>query len=477
MSLLTFLQGIGGVGVRHLFTLNNEGTVVGDDYGNSVDPTNIDNTPGGRWSFETDPVCIGFTHCLRTVSSTAENTQGAELDNRNDINASNGAGNDTSTYDWNNGTKQVFFWGKQKEIWNVTCMFEQGGGVNNLAVMGGARVTWQAADSGQPFLIVGAKTLAIKDRGILHWGGWEHHSQTIQTDNRIWYTENGIVQGYNSDGGTAAFPNHSGDPSIGNSDDSLQTFNSDTLASQTVAQDSNLWGMVNNPPVVNLNEGDIHPESRELFERTVIAENVITGTRAQQQAALDLLTGTVFQDVNCAIEIRQATDEAGDYTLTLNNVQFVQNLNLRDIAVMWTSPNTLTLINSGGSNAVEVSTPPERELIFEDAGSIIVGGGTIVLAATRTVTINFTFAGALPANWEWRLYETSAIPGTIGTVEFAGVENETNVQVTYQYLYTSDTNASLQVIADLYQEGIDESIVLGDADQTINITLRPDTNI
>jgi len=379
MSLLSFLQGIGGVGVRHLFTLNNEGLVVGDDLGNSANPTNI---TGGTYSFVNSPVCLGFTHSARSTTSTSESVDGTLFANRNDINA-NGGG----TYDWATGSKHIFFWARELFLYNVTCMYEQGGSVNNLAFMGGARSTWQAADSGQPFLIVPAKTLTQVNRSYLHYGGWEYRTFYGGADNRIWYSKNGVIQGYFSDGGTASFPAHTGDIVIGNSSDSLRTFNGNTLTSETVAKESNLLGMVNNPAPVNLNEGDIHPDSRELFERTVIAENVIIGTLAQQQAALDALDGTVFQDVNCAIEIRQATDQAGDYTLTLNNIQFVQNPNLRDIAIMWTSPNTLTLINSGTSNAEEVSTPPERELIFNDAGSNIVGGGTVVLQKEVSIAV------------------------------------------------------------------------------------------
>jgi hypothetical protein len=112
--------------------------------------------------------------------------------------------------------------------------------------------------------------------------------------------------------------------------------------------------------------------------------------------------------VNCAIEIRQATD-ATDYTLTLNNITFVQNDNLRDIAVQYVGANTLTLINSS-SNAVEVSNPAEKDL---DGGTtVLTGGGTINIVNPSTLTLT-----GLQLNSEIRVYQA----GT--TTELAGVEN------------------------------------------------------
>jgi len=81
MALIPWLQSIG---VRHGFTLSNEGTNIADDFGDSANPTNI---TGGTYSFQTDPVCLGMTHCLRTTTSTSENVDGAIIANRQDIGA------------------------------------------------------------------------------------------------------------------------------------------------------------------------------------------------------------------------------------------------------------------------------------------------------------------------------------------------------------------------------------------------------
>lgn len=457
MTAISYLQGIG---VRHLFTLSNEGTNPAQNYGDSVDPTNIS---GGTYSFVTAPVCYGVTHCARSTTSTNENVDGTLFANRQDINANGGS----STYDWATGTKQVFFWARQKELFNVTCLYEQGGGVNNLAFMGGARSTWQAADAGQPFLIAASKTLSQKDRAILHWGGWEYRAAWGGADNRIWYTENGVMQGYDNQGGTQSFPGHSGDIVIGNSSDSLKTFNENTLISETVAQDSNFLGMRNNPPVLSINEGDIFPEAREFFERTVLPEVLIDAdTVANQQAALDALSGTTYQNVNCAIEIRQATD-ATDYALELNNIQFVQNPNLRDIAVKYVGPNTLTLINNGTSNAEITAAPAEQDL---DGTTVLTGGGSVVIENPAVLTIANVIAGAALTIFD----DEDPDPQALGTI----LASEAAIAgTTYQFNHSkAGDDIVVQMIAAGYEE-INQMVALTANDQAIVLEPKIEVNI
>ncbi len=455
MALIPWLQAT--FDARHLFTLSNEGTVVGDDYGNSSDPTRI---TGGTYSFQAAPVCVGPTHCVRTTTSTNEGVDGAVFDNRNDINGSNGGGNDSSAFDYISGTKLLMFWARQLEIYNVTCMYEQGGGVNNFAFMGGPRVTFQAADAGQDFLIWPDQVLSQKDRAILHGGIWEHNSQHSGSGNRVHKTANGVIQGTDEQpGATANFPGHSGDIVIGNSSDALKTFNENTLTSETVAQDSNMLLMANNlPSVGNLTPLDFLPDHREFFERTVISEVIIAAdTVANQQAALDALSGNTYQDVNCAIEIRQATD-ATDYTLNLNNIQFVQNAALRDIAVQYVGPNTLTIVNLGTSNAVEVSTPAEKDL---DLGTtVLTGGGTIVVQNPAILTIANIITGAALNIFD----DEDTDPQYLGT----NLASEAAVAgTTYQFNHSKGgDDVVVQMIAPGYEE-INLVVSLTSVDQTI----------
>ncbi len=389
MAIISYLQGLGAT---HLFTLDNVGTSTSDDLGNSSAPTNISS---GTYSFQASPVCYGASHSVRTTASTNSGVDGAVFTNTTDINSS-------SSLPYRSGTRTVFLWARQDAIQNVTCIYEQGGGTNNFAFMGGAQTTFQAADQGEPFLIAATKDKAIANRAYFLAGVWEYRTQHSGSGNRVILYANGVLQETVEENGTATFPSHGGDITLGNSGENLKSFAETTLTSQTTAKNINYLGMYNN---TSLTEA----QCRNIFERMVIPEVVIAAdTVANQQAALNALSGTTYQNVNCAIEIRQATD-ATDYTLTLNNITFVQNDNLRDIAVQYVGANTLTLINSS-SNAVEVSNPAEKDL---DGGTtVLTGGGTINIVNPSTLTLT-----GLQLNSEIRVYQA----GT--TTELAGVEN------------------------------------------------------
>lgn len=389
MAVISYLQGLGAT---HLFTLDNVGTSTSDDLGSSSVPTNI---TGGTYSFQANPVCYGASHSIRTTASTSNAIDGATFNNTNDINSN-------SSLPYNSGTRTVILWFKQDAIQNVTCIYEQGGGQNNFAFMGGAQTTFQAADAGEPFLIAATKDKALANRAYFLAGVWEYHTQHSGTGNRVILYANGVLQEIAEENGTAVFPSHGGDITLGNCAENLKSFAETVLTSQTTAKNCNYLGMYNN---TSLTEA----QCRNIFERMVIPEVVIAAdTVANQQAALNALSGTTYQNVNCAIEIRQATD-ATNYTLTLNNITFVQNPNLKDIAVQYVGPNTLTLVNAN-SNAVEVSTPAEKDL---DGGTtILTGGGAINIVNPSTLTLT-----GLQPNTEVRVFTA----GT--TTELAGVEN------------------------------------------------------
>jgi hypothetical protein len=307
MAIVSYLQGLGAT---HLLTLDNVGTSTSDDLGNSGLPTNIF---AGTYSFQANPVCYGASYSVRTEANTNASVDGAIFRNTSDINT-------TTLLPYRAGTRTLFLWTKQDAIQNVTCIYEQGGGTNNFAFMGGAQTTFQAADAGQPFLIAATKDKAIANRAYFLVGVWEHHTQHSGAGNRVIFYANGVLQEIVEGTGTDTFPAHSGDITIGNSGEALKSFAETTLTSQTTAKNCNYLGMYNN---TSLTEA----QCRNIFERMVIPEVVIAAdTVANQQAALNVLSGTTYQNVNCAIEIRQATD-ATNYTLTLNNITFVQNPN------------------------------------------------------------------------------------------------------------------------------------------------------
>ena len=106
MSIRDFL--VNDLNATHLFTLDNETSDVSGV--KSSDPTNI---TGGSYSFEPLPICEGFSESLRSSNSTnfTSRADGAIIDNRNDINGSNGGGNDSSsTSDFNTSSKDIHLW-------------------------------------------------------------------------------------------------------------------------------------------------------------------------------------------------------------------------------------------------------------------------------------------------------------------------------------------------------------------------------
>lgn len=392
MAIIPFLQ---GKGATHLFTLNNEGNQALHNLGDSSDPTYIS---GGQYQFTTVPACVGVTHSCETKvwpsSYSAIFHDGAVFLSKEGINI--------TPLPWATGNRTLMLWASQQDIQNPTCIYEQGAASNNFAFIGGAQTSFQCARSGDDLLIVSGKQLAKADRPYLLVGVWEHHTQHAGSGNRVIFYINGVEQGTSELTSTSEFPSHSGDITLGNTSEALASYADSTLSFQSTYKNLNYLGMFDN---VSFSE----TESREIFERMVLPEVLISSdTVANQQAALDALSGNTYEDVNCAIEIRQATD-ATDYTLTLNNITFVKNDDLRDIAVQYVGPNHLTIINSV-SNAEEVSTPVEKDL---DGGTTIVTGGGTISIVTPSV---FTVTG-LQANSEVRIY-------TAGTAtELAGIEN------------------------------------------------------
>ena len=368
MAIRTYLQGLGAT---HLFDLDNNGTLTTDDLGSSSTPTNIS---GGTYTFDTDPVCEGVTHSLDVVASTSSGTDGAVFTNVSDINS--------GSTGWSSDKRSLLIWCKQSEIQNPTCIYEQGGGTNNFAFMGGALMTWQAADAGQPFLIVQSKSLTQSDRPYCLVGVWEYHTQHAGSGNRILFYINGILQAISESTGTDSFPSHGGDITCGNSGDNLRSFAGTTFISQTTDKNCNFLGMFNN---VSLSQA----QCREIFERSTFAEVTIAAdTVANQQTAIDALSGTTYENTNCAIRIIQATD-ATNYRLFIDDITFNADPNLEDISIQFVGTGTLTLENTNGTEIKYTSTPIEVETTsttYTGGGSIVVVDNTIRYFTPSTIT-------------------------------------------------------------------------------------------
>ena len=428
MAIRTYLQSLGA---QHLLDLDNNVNGTSDDLGSSSIPTAV--SLNSYSSFDTKPVCEGVTHSLKSVTDTG-NVTGATIGTRDDIN------DRSDIYQ----KYTIILWVNQADIFNTTCIYKQGGGTNNFAFMGGALTTWQAADSGEPFLIVQSKSLTQADRPYLLSGVWERHTEHAGSGNRVLFYINGVLQGVSELTGTDKFPSH-GSIHIGNSGNALQSFAEATFRTQTVEKNMNFWATFNDQ---NLTAQDY----RDIFERMTFSEALIPAdTVANQQAALDALSGTTFENVNCAIRILQATDVT-NYRLFVDNITFNADDNIKDISVQFVGSGTLTLENTNGTEIKYVSTPAE----VETNSGILTGGGSInVVLNTTRVTTPSTITNSLATKL---VFETS------GSYEISGgsiseVENVSGGEVT---VLISNGAPTPTIIGD--------SITLTFPDQPINIT-------
>jgi len=371
MTLIEYFQSLGAA---HVFTLNNEGTSTADDYGDgSYTKTRIS---GGTYSFNPTPITLGSTHSLLSTSAndTTTRTNGAVIQNVSNggINYGASTGNNPP---WSNVgcTLQMTVIALDNGV--LSCIYEQGGGTNNLAVfIYGNSFSFQNADAtaDNEFLITLSKVAVIPGRIYDMQLVLRQASQTGEY-NRVQMYLDGVDQGYaTSPNATAPHSRHSGDIVLGNTNDNLKTFNNGTLGSATRSKHLSMWCQY---PSILLDETHAY----ERFQRTVIADYTVSGTLAQQQAQLDALKDIHFADARCAIRIFQATDQTGDYRLFLNGNTFYTDSLLTRIGVQFVSPHTLTLEKCNGSDLTELSTPTEIQLDITDSNSVVTGGGSVVL--------------------------------------------------------------------------------------------------
>lgn len=390
MAIRTHLTGT--LNMSHLFMLED----ATRDAGSNGEAT-TGAIAGADGDFLGTPICEGIASCLETnaVAGATSVANGFVIGNTGDTNTN-------PTY-----SQYVFgLWFNADDVSNPTCVYEQGGGTNNKALNVGlaSAITSQSADAGEPFLLAQSQFQAQAGRSYLAHHNWIRHDQHAGSGNKIQLIINGVQQQEIELTGTANFPNHSGDICVGNSNDTLQSYNGSTQRYVARAKRCALFHIGSGFALTVA-------ECREIFERTVIPTITIAAdTVVNQQAALDALSGNSYAGENCQIRIVQATD-ATDYRLFVDNISFAEDANLRDISIQYLGPNTLTLENANGSNVVEVSTPIEVELV----GSTLVGGGVITLVE-NTVRVN-------------ALADQSNVIATKIVIEQAGSYNFTNVQV------------------------------------------------
>ena len=340
------------IGLSHLFMLDDE---TRDPRSNGLDTTG--EVVSG--SFVADPICHGAINSFRSQDNGTGRTDGFRVGSTTDINVGSDIWREYS----------IMLWFRADEIGEPTCVYEQGGGSNNQMIgLGlGRAITSQAADAGQPFLIAQSNFQAQANRPYFISHVWQHHTTHSGSGNRILLYINGVLNDTVELTGTSVFPSHTGDAVVGNTADSLQSYNGGVLPWLGRAKNINALGLGADISITET-------QARDIFERSVIPEVTIAAdTVENQQAALDALAGQDFSGVNCAIRVIQATD-ATDYRLFVDGMTFGEDPNLRDISIQYVGPNTLTLECVNDTGIIETSAPPEVDL---DGTNVLQGGGFV----------------------------------------------------------------------------------------------------
>jgi hypothetical protein len=232
----------------------------------------------------------------------------------------------------------------------------------------GLSITFSAAASGKPFLIVQSLEYAQANRPYFVVGAWLHASDSGVGGAQVRLYVNGKFQGGVTLGNTDAFPNHSGNITIGNTTENLASYGGGTVGCFAYEKNINLLFVIDGSELTEAN-------TREIFERTVLPEVTIAAdTVANQQASLDALIGNSYIDFNCAIRILQATD-ATNYRLFVDDITFKENTNLDDISIQFVGTGILTLEETNGTIIHITSAPSE----IEQTASTLTGGGSIAI--------------------------------------------------------------------------------------------------
>ena len=330
---------------------------------------------------------------------------------------------------------------------SFVCFYGEGGGVNNLAFfmgMGGILIA-QFADTGDD------NVHAYSDFKLAP-------NRVYDIRFRFDYNGRGLFESF-VDGVlmSSTFGNpftstdldaHSGDPGWGDASGTLEVFGTDILFPAAVISYYQDWDTYTR----EVTDTELRVE---LFEKSVIPEYTISsGTQAAMQAQVSVYENTIQGNHPCTFKIEGCTD--GDFSLDFPNITFDA---FTSIQIQYTGNDILSAKNLNGSNLIDskVSTPY---------------GGTVNIIEAIDTTIT-----GIPTGAEYRLYINDPTPGVIGTVELLGAESKADASdLIYSDEYTADTDVSLQVLADGFEE-FNLDFTLLSSPQEIIVELNQETNI
>lgn len=320
----------------------------------------------------------------------------------------------------------------------LSCIYEEGGGVNNVCFfLGMGNVLIAAlADTGDDNVQAYSNFKLEPDR--------DYHilfrfSYTDVTKEFRLYID-GVLQSVTDGNPLTAtdLDSHTGDISIGGPGGSLEVGGTDVTFTTQVDTYYAGW--------VTWDTSQPQSTIDKLFQRGAKPGIIISSdTESNMQIALDAYADTIRpnQPLNIRIE-----DVSGGGALTLNadNITFNSN---STVNIEWRGTGSLTWNNTNGSDASNWISPT---------------GGTVTFVNEASLSLS-----GLQSNSEVRIY-------TAGTqTELSGVENS-GIEFSYNYLYTSDFNVDIVIHSLGYQYQKIENIALSSIDINLPIQQRVDRN-
>lgn len=359
-----------GMNPDHWWRFNN------DAYADSAGANPITTSViGDGGSFETTLICEQNTHSWRCDGSGARR----ECANSNNMNGQ------TET------TRTMAGWIRVGSVDPaLSCLYEEGGGVNNLALflgMGNVLIASYADtgdDNAQAY-----SDFALEPGRDYFWSFTFDHTASTK-EFRLWL--DGVKQSVTIGNPLTSgdLDAHSGDISFGGPGGSLEVGGTDvTFRNQLDTYYAN-WASWTR---------ELTPEELlELFERGARPQvTIASDTAANMQTAIDALADTAYGNHALTMRIEAASD-GNDLDLDFDNITFNSSTSAH---LEWRGAGTLTVTNLNGANLDQSKTFARR------GGSV-----TVVNPATLTLT-------GLQNPTEVRVYEA----GT--TTEVAGQEDVT----------------------------------------------------
>lgn len=336
---------------------------------------------------------------------------------------------------------------------NPVCIWEEGGGVNNLyfAFSAGNYLFFNVADSSNNFKVQAYWDFPLsEDRWYNILGRFEGSAGIAGVE--IWVDGiKGLVSAGDLPITSTVMALHSGDYCYGDPDGNLDTGGTDIAYTNHVNARYSYWATASEfgggAPLTDTQR------RVEVFEKCApVTDSITSDTELNMQAAVDVIAPFDYVDLPLPLKINKISG-GGDLRIELDNVTFDDRCSIH-VQWMGTSGQTLTIVNNGTSNTelAMCSTPY---------------GGTVVIENPATLTISGVINGA-----ELRIYDNDGA-GNFGT-ELSGIE--VNSGTSYTYAHSGAINDTvIQMLADGYEEVL-LNFELSSQDQLVTLTPIIETN-